>query len=442
LLLPCLVLDVIVVGAGAAGLAAAHDLSKAGLRLAVLEARPRIGGRVFTVADPAWPVALELGAEFLHGAASVTRDIARSASLPLLSLADRHEWASGVGRAKAVDLWHRYDSLRKQIPSHGADLSFAQFLASRKGLGAATKRLGRMMVEGYEAAPMDTISSHSLALPPGAPPEDRRQARLPGGQAALMRWLAAGLDPTRATLHLGTVVDTVEWRRGRASVRTRIGAGTRVRRWEARMVVVTVPIGVLKAVEGPGAIRFTPPLPHARALDGLAMGHAIKVALRLRRTLWDEHTEFLHDPGAVFPTWWTQAPLQTPVITGWMGGRGAETLSDRSDPAVLAQAVRSLSGLLGRAVENAVEAWRWQDWSADPFSRGAYSHVLVGGLDAASLLARPVADTVYLAGEALGRDESGTVHAAFDSGRRAARRILAPRRGKRAAGGRSPGLSV
>jgi monoamine oxidase len=435
------VLDAIVIGAGAAGLAAARELSAAGLRLAVLEARPRIGGRVLTAHDPAWTVPVELGAEFLHGAAPATRAVADAAGLPLLALADRHQWIGARGeRGEQPGVWQEFDALRRRIPARGRDRSFAVFLDSRRAVSPRTRELARLFVEGYDAAPVDDVSAQSLALPPGEQ-EDHRQARLRDGQDGLVRWLRAGLDPERVELNLSTIVETVSWSAGDAVVAARSGPGATAAEWRSRAVVVTVPISVLRAASGPGAIRFSPPLgAHAAAIEGLGMGHVLKLTFRLRRRVWDEGTDFLHAPSAAFPTWWTQAPVQVPVITGWLGGPRAQTLAAHGASAILASALESLGRVVGRRVDADVEAWSWHDWSSDPFSGGAYSYVRVGGVPAQRALSRPVEETIYFAGEALDPEETGTVQGALASGARAARAILGrPRGGSGAAGARRRG---
>src|SRR4029453_17546580 len=142
--------DGVVIGAGAAGLAAARDLSQSGRRVAVLEARDRWGGRVFTQRSPAWPVPVELGAEFIHGEAKGAMEGARAAGLAVETLPDRHVWAK-EGRLRPMgDTWSRFDAVRKRIPKRGQDMSVAEFLA-RHDLPSSSKTLPRLMGGGYHA---------------------------------------------------------------------------------------------------------------------------------------------------------------------------------------------------------------------------------------------------------------------------------------------------
>jgi monoamine oxidase len=169
-----------------------------------------------------------------------------------------------------------------------------------------------------------------------------------------------------------------------------------------------------------------------------------KVVLRFREAFWDEPSfvaerlgrkngdaprpDYLHDPRADFPTWWTPSPARVPVLVGWAGASEAERLSRLSPRAVLARSLDSLSGVLGvpqRALEERLDGWLEHDWQADPWSRGAYSYVAVGGQDAPRALARPLAGTLFFAGEATDAADIGTVAGAIASGRRAARQLAA-----------------
>jgi phytoene dehydrogenase-like protein len=151
--MPRALLDVVVIGAGAAGLAAARELSQSGLRALLLEARGRIGGRIHTLHDAAWPVPLELGAEFLHGEAEATCEIARAASLIVDEQPDRHAWAEDGHWRSQGDMWERFQSLCRTIPSRARDRPFAEVLERRRATRADAARLARMVVEGYHAAP-------------------------------------------------------------------------------------------------------------------------------------------------------------------------------------------------------------------------------------------------------------------------------------------------
>ena len=421
--------EVVVIGAGAAGLAAARDLSEAGRRVTVLEARTRLGGRICTLHDPEWPVPVDLGAEFLHGEAREARGIADAAGLGVLEIRDRHAWADGRLRPMG-DTWKRLAALRRRIPARGRDTSFGEFLARRR-MAPSERTLARLFVEGYYAAPLDQASAQALRAGPGESQETSRQFRLASGYSGVVHWLRAGLDPERVRVRLGTVVSEVRWRRGAVEVGHRSRAGSRLEWTSARAAVVTLPLGVLKAPAGEtGAVRFTPTPPTlARALAALEVSHVCKLVLRFQEPFWDESGfDFFHDRHGPFPTWWASSPWQVPVLTAWAGGPRAEALRDLDAPALADRGLDALARMFALRrprLEDLLESWRLHDWRRDPFSRGAYCYVAVGGLPAQRALRRPVANTLYFAGEATETEEMGTVAGAIASGRRAARTVQA-----------------
>ena len=220
----------------------------------------------------------------------------------------------------------------------------------------------------------------------------------------------------------------------------RSAAGGRPKTVEGRNAVVTLPLGVLKAQDGEtGALRFEP-MPRALrdGLERLEVSQVCKVVLRFRDTFWDTPGffrrravrgagVFLHDRNGDFPTWWAARPWRAPMMTAWAGGPRADALADLGETALLDRALAGLGRLLDiprSRLEDQLESWRTHDWRHDPYSRGAYSYVGVGGLPAQRALARPVETTLYFAGEVTEPEEMGTVAGALASGRRAARQIL------------------
>jgi monoamine oxidase len=218
----------------------------------------------------------------------------------------------------------------------------------------------------------------------------------------------------------------------------------------ARALVVAVPAAVLKAPdEGPGAISFDPPLRRLeRDLSMIETGHVVKVVLRFRERFWDDEgwqraridgpeklppLNFLHLPDAVLPTWWTPSPFRAPVLTGWSGGPGALALAAGGEAAIVDAALDVLSRAFRERrsrLERILDATSWHDWDGDPFARGAYSYLAVGGRGAQKRLSTPFEGTIFIAGEATSADETGTVSGAIASGARAAtqvRRALARR---------------
>lgn len=407
--------DVVIIGAGAAGLAAARVLSGAGRSVCVLEARPRIGGRVHTLHVSELPVPVELGAEFVHGESATTFGIVDAAALTACELPDDHWWSGHGRRERIPDFWGRIDAVRAKIGALRRDVSFAEFLR-RQRLQPRLRELARTFVEGYHASHADRISARVLrkADQEQEDPRGNAQFRLTGGQDALIEWLRAGLDPRRTEIRLSTPVSLVAWSKGGAVIDGRVRAAA---------AIITVPIGVWKA----GALRFEPPLSEKEnALSKIEAGHVVKIAFQFRERWWDE-INFLHTSDRFMPTWWTTAPVRSPILTGWAGGHAADALLAEGGQAMVDRALDSMSTAFGvprRKLDTTLVATFTHDWQNDPFSRCAYSYAAVGGENAARALARPVRRTLFFAGEATSSDETGTVAGAIDSGYRAAREVL------------------
>ena len=428
---------ILVVGAGVSGLAAAARLAAAGRRVVVLEARDRIGGRVRTERPAGWPLPVELGAEFVHGRPERIFRLAEEEGLLLERLPDLHRLARGRRLEPIRDFWKVADRITRCMRPDGEDRSAADFLAARRSMPAKERSLAISLVESYHAAPLDDVSELSLstAEDPPAGPETTDQFRLVSGYDGIVRTLARRARSAGAVVNLRSPVAEIRWRRGSV-----LALGTRGRFWRARRVILTVPIGVLAASPAaPGAIRFQPEVDSIRAaVSCLGTAHVARVTMRFRSRFWEEEEirrmspgddqplAFLHTAGGSFHAWWTAAPAEVASLTAWAGGPSVAGWP--MDPDALAsRALADLSRVLRvprrRLRSLLVDAWS-HDWSADPFSRGAYTYVRVGGTGAREDLARPVENTLFFAGEAADPERSGTVAGALDAGERAAARLL------------------
>jgi monoamine oxidase len=427
--------DVAIVGAGAAGLAAAALLSRAGCSVVLLEARERIGGRVWTRMEPGLPQPIELGAEFIHGAAPATRQLARDAGAAVVDTAGSR-WTLRDGHLSPREsIFEEVQALMSGVATLAeSDLSVAAFLeraAPNRALGPAREAV-RMMAEGFDAADPARASVRAIADEWGGSGLGGGQFRPAGGYGGLLARLSHALDGNGSRLALQRVVERVEWRSGAVQISGHGVLGAF--RLGARRALITLPLGVLQLPpEAPGAVRFEPALTaKAAALAGLAMGDVLKVVLQFRHSFWEELDEgqyreagFLHAPQAGFPTLWTALPQRVPLLTAWVGGPRATRIAQAGD--VIGTAVSALHSVFGSHLDVGRElvAAYTHDWPHDPFSRGAYSYVTVGGMQAPEQLAEPLEDTLFFAGEATNTGEIATVEAALESGMRAARLLLA-----------------
>jgi len=430
--------DVIVIGAGVSGLAAARDLSVAGKRVIILEARDRLGGRIHTVHDSDWPIPIELGAEFLHGRPPQLWPALERANLTTYQCADDHWHLQRKRLTHLPDFWQRLESLLKRMPEKPKpDLSFAQFLDRvRPRPDAALAKLALAYVEGFNAARADRISVRSLVESERKENEidAQRIHRFIGGYDQIVRMLVDAMDARYVEMQLRSVVRAVRWKRHEVTVDVASADGDAPRSAIARQAIITLPLGVLQAKpDEPGAVRFEPELADTvSAAKRLAMGPVVKLAIRFSRAFWESERlrdmSFMHCNEIAFPTWWTYLPLRTRVLMGWAGGPPAERLSHQPPRQVYQQGLASLSALLGQRaakIDAMVESYKVADWQADPFARGAYSYVPAGATDAMQQLAASVKDTLFFAGEATQYESlSATVPGAIQSGERAAREVL------------------
>ena len=397
------------IGAGAAGLAAAGELARAGRRVLVLEARERVGGRCLTLRHPLVDAPIELGAEFIHGKPAATLALLKRSRIEAVE-STRSQRILWQGRMRAVNA---FDAAQAAMKSFRADedLSFRGFLRSAR-LPALTKALATMMVQGFDAADPGLISAQSVAEEWASGEMGDSQARPAGGYGPLLEKLAR----SGARLQLQTLVREVRWRRGHVEVRGHhLGRPFAAR---AKRAILTLPLGVLQS----NAVRFSPSLDKRFPLAKLASGPVIRVAMVFPRRFWSPDVAFFHSPRAPFPTFWTPLPMRVPLLTAWAGGPKAARLAGKRPEELIRIALRTVATVV-HLTEPPAAAYV-QDWQADPFARGGYSYVRVNGAGAREALGEPVAKTLFFAGEATSLEESGTVGGALASGRRAAREAL------------------
>jgi monoamine oxidase len=409
--------DVLVIGAGAAGLAAARSLARAHRSVLVVDARDRVGGRCWTRRMAGLDIPVELGAEFIHGDAGATHALLREMGVAAVD-STREQRYLERGKLRPVSAFVEAQRAIEELGSLRRDMSFASFLATRP-LPEKTKTFARLMVQGFDAADPAQVSARSIAEEWGEGGSlGASQPRPQGGYGALFERLAQSLVENGVRLQLDSPVESVEWKRGTVLVRARSRGQKLVLR--APRALITLPLGVLQA----NAVRFAPALEQKKtALAKLASGPVIRVAMRFHSRFWEEHAPgvaFFHVPQAPFPTFWTPLPMRAPLLTAWAGGPKAARLSGSSNDRLVAMALASVRKVFGRKVPGEIAASYVQDWQADPYSRGGYSYVRVDGAGARERLAEPLDGTLFFAGEATDAQDAGTVAGALRSGERAA----------------------
>jgi monoamine oxidase len=264
--------------------------------------------------------------------------------------------------------------------------------------------------------------------------EGHRGFRLVTGYDGIPQALKSRIPPDRGQLHLTTIATEVQWTPGQVAVEARDPLGDARGPFTAQRLVVALPLGVLQAPPTePGAVRFNPPLKKKEdPLRGLEMGHVVKLVFAFKERFWERafpyELGFLVTSGEPFRVWWTGYPVYAPVLVAWAGGRSADALGRLPIQERVDRALDSLARLvrMPRAtVDRQIVTWDTHDWAADPFARGAYSYVRVGGIERQARLATPIENTLFFAGEVTElAGHQATVHGALSAGQRAADEVL------------------
>jgi monoamine oxidase len=423
--------DIIVIGAGAAGLMAARTLAKGGRKVLVLEARDRIGGRIHTVDDA------ELGAEFIHGNLPVTFSLLKEGGLQARS-ASAEMWQYENGSLTTDTIFSLgWDGVMDRLNELETDISIAEFLNRyfKEDRYADLRAAVCGFVSGYDTADPDRASSYALRKE-WQSEDDNSQHRINGGYRVVTAYLEKEIKDAGGSIALNAIVKNIKWLRGAVTVSTAEGNN-----YKAEKAVIALPLGILQAdAQEKAGVAFQPVLQKPqRAIMDLGFGAVVKILLHFDEPFWENAEtdkkagESIKDMGYLFsseaiPTWWTQHPEEGTLFTGWIGGPDAAKLKDKSDEDILELSLTSVGNIFNftpTELKRKLREYTIVNWTADPFTLGSYAYDTITSANGRKILFEPVEDTLYFAGEYLYEGPAiGTVEAALCSGKDVAEAIL------------------
>lgn len=419
--------EIIIVGAGAAGLMAARELAKACEKVLILEARNRIGGRILPLNESDFGYPAQGGAEFVHGKAPITKALMKEAGLTYVP-DDGEVWTVRNGEFSLnKGPFDANGSLKEKLNALTEDIPIFDFLQQNFTAeeDESFKNSIIKMVEGYDAADPKTISTFTLR-DEWLTKSEWDDGRIKEGYGGLLTFLESECKKLGVEIRLNMRVKSIGGPTTPVSLQTVDGEV-----FTAQKVVVTVPLPVLKDIE------FTSELKSKIELASrIGFGTAIKVVIRFKDRWWERTSGMDVSKMSFmlcnekFMTWWTQYPEINPVLVGWMAGPETLQYDDSSSDEILDIALTSLSNVFKIEKDvliQEVEVSQVINWQKDPFAMGAYSYTTVHTKDAYEQLQESVNDTIFFAGEPFYSGDTAataTVEGALGSGMETAKKIL------------------
>jgi monoamine oxidase len=415
--------EAIIIGAGAAGIAAARALKDAGKTVLVLEARDRIGGRTWTD-DTFADFPVELGAEFIHGGKVITHQLVKEAGLSKIPVDRFGKLRWGNGKAKTVadlpnhlqtiieKLWHDYENLVNVELAR--DLSLGDYLKN-KGHTAEALHIADVLLAQTCVASLYDLSCYDLQRDMKQGDSHDAESRIREGYKALFEYLARDLE-----LNLSSPVQKIEQNKSGITVTSNGN------HYEAKNCVITLPVTILQS----GMVQFSPALgfEKQRAIHALKMEAGTKLLYSFTQPFWDDDlTYMLHDDLAA--RWWTSGHGRkgSSIITCYTTAARARIIDTMSETEALILGLRQLGRLLDVPFEKLskhLTKSKRVSWAQDVYAQGAYAHVPPGASEARVDLAKPESN-LFFAGEATAYHSTPqTVHGAIDSGVRAAEEAI------------------
>ena len=405
--------DIIIIGAGAAGLTAMRDLAEAGYHVCILEAAGIAGGRIATIKE-GFQNFVESGAEFIHGKLPHTFQLLKEAGLSFEVVEGK---MIGVrnGEWQTDEHEEHWGEFMKQLDKLKTDITILQFLEENfsKPEYIHLRQAVQRFSEGFDLA--DISKASMLSIKDEWKNMEKKQYRIKGGYSQLIDHLVNSCRQLNTEFFFNTCVNRIEYENGNVTIHT-----TDNKKFQARRAIITVSAGILQS----GTIQFKPELTeHAVAIQGLGFGTVVKFLLEFKTCFWkefDDETGFLLTDEEI-PTWWTQLPSESNLLTGWLGGPNATKKVFETDTTLLHTALLSLSSIFRippAMLKEELTNYKIINWLNQPFIKGGYSYNTLHSEKAINVLSLPVDNTIYFAGEAISKSESlGTVESALQSGR-------------------------
>jgi monoamine oxidase len=310
----------------------------------------------------------------------------------------------------------------KQLGKLKTDITILQFLEESfsKPEHLQLRQAVQRFSEGFDLA--DISKASILSIKDEWRDIEKKQYRIKGGYIQLIDHLVNCCRQFKTEFYFNTSAKEIEYENGNVNVYT-----TDNKKFQAKKLIITVSAGILQS----GAIKFKPELTdHAVAIQGLGFGAVIKFLLEFKTCFWkefDDETGFLLTDEEI-PTWWTQLPAESNLLTGWLGGPNATKKIFEPDASLLQTALLSLSSIFRippAMLQEELTNYKIINWLNQPYIKGGYSYNTLNSKQAINILSSPVDDIIYFAGEAISKSESqGTVESALQSGHDTAKILI------------------